>query len=140
MSEPRPEADTSTYALDLTGVEGPLRWPEVFGNDHPVELEVGSGKGLFLQNAATRNPDHNYIGLELSRKYAAKAVERVAKRRLANVRVWQGDAKLFLARFVPASSLRAAGAGAAAKAVLRRTSTRRAARRSDQSIVEITVR
>jgi tRNA (guanine-N7-)-methyltransferase len=107
MPEPRPEFDTSAYSLNLTGVEGPLRWSDVFGNDHPVELEVGSGKGLFVQNAATQNPGHNFVGLELSRKYAAKAVERVAKRRLPNVRIWQGDAKLFLARFVPASSLRA---------------------------------
>jgi tRNA (guanine-N7-)-methyltransferase len=105
MSEARHRIDTSPYLLDLTGVDGPLDWGAVFGNDHPVELEVGSGKGLFLQNAATSNPSHNFVGLELSRKYAAKAAERVAKRGLRNVRVWPGDAKLFLARHVPSASL-----------------------------------
>ena len=107
MSETRPKIDTSAFTLDLNGLEGPLSWSELFGNDHPVELEVGAGKGLFLQNAATRNPDHNYFGIELARKYAAKAAERVAKRNLTNVKVCPGDAKLFLARHVAPASLRA---------------------------------
>ena len=107
MPEPRPKTDTSPFTLDLLGVEGPLSWPEVFGNGHPVEVEVGSGKGLFLQNAATENPAHNFVGVELARKYAGRAAERVAKRGLTNVRVWPGDGKLFLAKFVAAASLAA---------------------------------
>jgi tRNA (guanine-N7-)-methyltransferase len=107
MSETRPKIDTSPHTLDLTGAEGPLLWASVFGNDHPIELEVGSGKGLFLLNAGAGSPGHNFVGVELSRKYAAKAAERVAKRGLSNVKVWQGDAKLFLNRFVPTASLRA---------------------------------
>ncbi len=107
MSEntPRPKVDPTPFLLDLTGVEGPLSWVEVFGNDRPVQLEVGSGKGLFLQNAATANPGVNFVGIELAKKYARTAAERVAKRHLANVRVWPGDAKLFLAKHVPDASL-----------------------------------
>jgi tRNA (guanine-N7-)-methyltransferase len=107
MPEKRTTVDTTPYLLNLEGVEGPLSWPHVFGNEGPVELEIGSGKGLFLQNAATANPGHNFVGVELARKYANRAAERVAKRSLANVRVWPGDAKLFLARFVPGASLAA---------------------------------
>jgi tRNA (guanine-N7-)-methyltransferase len=107
MSETGHRIDTAPFTLDLTGVEGFLTWAEVFGNDRPVELEVGSGKGLFLQNAATANPDNNYVGVELSRKYAARAAERVAKQGLSNVRVWPGDAKRFLARHVAPATLRA---------------------------------
>lgn len=109
MSDPahRSKVDPTPFILDLTGVEGPLSWVEVFGNDHPVQLEVGSGKGLFLQNAATANPQANFLGVELAKKYARNAAERVAKRNLANVRVWPGDAKLFLAKYVPDSSLSA---------------------------------
>src|SRR3954449_1186698 len=105
MPESRPKVDVSPFLLDLNGLEAPLVWPEVFGNDHPVEVEVGSGKGLFLQNAATARPSHNFVGVELARKYAGKAAERVAKRSLRNVRVWPGDGKLFLARHVAAASL-----------------------------------
>ena len=107
MAAARPPIDTTPYTLDPARCATPLDWREVFGNDHPVELEVGSGKGLFLANAAVANPGHNYLGIELAKKYAGKAAERVAKRSLTNVRVVAGDAKLFLARNVPSSSLRA---------------------------------
>jgi tRNA (guanine-N7-)-methyltransferase len=99
--------DTNNYAIDLAGLEAPVSWPVLFGNMRPVELEVGSGKGLFLANAAVANPAHNFLGLELARKYAHRAAERVAKLGLGNVRVVRGDAGLFLSRHVPAQSLRA---------------------------------
>src|SRR5260370_543396 len=47
----------------------PLDWRAIFGNDHPVELEVGSGKGLFLTTAAAARPDLNFVGVEIVRKY-----------------------------------------------------------------------
>ncbi len=104
---PRPKVDPTPFLLDLTGVEEPLDWSMLFENEHPVSVEVGSGKGLFLQNAATANPGMNFVGVELAKKYARRAAERVAKRGLANVKVWPGDAKLFLAKFVPATSVSA---------------------------------
>ena len=107
MPDPRTKVDASAHTLDLTGVEGLLRWSELFGDDRPVEIEVGSGKGLFLQNAATLRPDHNFVGIELAKKYARKAAERAAKWKLRNVKVWPGDAKRFLARHVPGQSLQA---------------------------------
>ena len=106
MPEPRPPIDTAAFVLDFPTGGAAVAWTEIFGNDHPVELEVGSGKGLFLANAATANPGHNFLGIELARKYARRAAERVAKRNLANVRVVAGDARLFLARYVPPASLR----------------------------------
>jgi tRNA (guanine-N7-)-methyltransferase len=99
--------DATPYTVDFASLTPPISWPEIFGNDHPVELEIGSGKGLFLVNAASANPSHNFFGIELAKKYAWKAAERVAKRALANVRVLPGDALLFMARYVPPSSLRA---------------------------------
>jgi tRNA (guanine-N7-)-methyltransferase len=103
----KPAIDIGPYSLDLASCATPVSWSAVFGNDHPVELEVGSGKGLFLAGAAAANPGHNFLGIELARKYAHRAAERVAKRGLANVRVLPGDARLFLARYVPPASLRA---------------------------------
>jgi tRNA (guanine-N7-)-methyltransferase len=107
MPEPSPPIDTAAFALEFPCGGDPVEWAEVFGNPHPVELEVGSGKGLFLANAATACPAHNFLGVELSRKYAAAALERVAKRNLQNVRVVAGDARLFLGRYVSPSSLAA---------------------------------
>ncbi len=41
------------------------RWNELFGNDNPVHIEVGTGKGQFITGMAKANPDINYIGIEL---------------------------------------------------------------------------
>lgn len=105
--DPPPQVDAVLLALDLPQLTTPVAWADVFGNDHPVELEVGSGKGLFLANAGAACPGHNFLGIEVARKYATKAAERVAKKRLANVKVYSGDARLFLTRAVPSASLRA---------------------------------
>ena len=103
----RPPIDTAPYTLTLALPEAPLSWGAVFGNDRPVELEVGSGKGLFLANAGQARPEHNFLGIEIARKYANKAAERLAKLGLTNVKVYCGDARLFCARAVPSASLRA---------------------------------
>jgi tRNA (guanine-N7-)-methyltransferase len=63
----------------------------LFGRPAPLELEVGSGKGLFLVSAGAARPTHNFVGVELSRKYARRAADRVAKAGLANVAVIRGD-------------------------------------------------
>ena len=39
-------------------------WKEVFGNDQPIHIEVGMGKGRFLTELAKRHPENNYIGIE----------------------------------------------------------------------------
>lgn len=85
----------------------PLDWREVFGNDHPVELEVGFGKGLFLVTAAQAYPETNFVGIEIVRKYQLFAATRLAKRGLRNVRVACADVSLFLPRYVAADSLQA---------------------------------
>jgi tRNA (guanine-N7-)-methyltransferase len=109
MSGTRPAIDLSAHLIDPTppDVPAPIVWSELFGNDHPVELEIGSGKGLFLLNAASTAPGHNFLGVELARKYARLAAQRLARRQVANARIWRGDARLLMGRLVPAASLRA---------------------------------
>ena len=98
--------------IDVSGVllddpAGPISWPRIFGDDRPVELEVGPGKGLFLANAATRRPDHGFYGVEIAAKYARMAAERAVKLGLPNVRVVAGDVRRLLRELVPAGSLEA---------------------------------
>ena len=40
-------------------------WHEIFENDHPIYIEIGMGKGQFLMELARRNPDINYVGIEM---------------------------------------------------------------------------
>ncbi len=87
--------------------DAPLNWQDLFGNDHPVELEVGFGKGLFLLTAAQSHPEINYVGVEIVRKYQLFTATRLAKRGVRNVRVICADVRLFLPRYVGAASLQA---------------------------------
>jgi tRNA (guanine-N7-)-methyltransferase len=75
---------------------GPLDWREVFGNDHPVEVEVGSGKGLFLVTESQARPGVNFFGIEVVRKYQLFTATRLATRGLRNVRVACADARVVL--------------------------------------------
>jgi tRNA (guanine-N7-)-methyltransferase len=109
MPGTRSAIDVSSYLIDPTSSDmpAPINWAELFRNEHPVELEIGSGKGLFLLNSATSETGHNFLGVELARKYARLAAERLARRQLGNAKIWRGDARLIIGRLVPESSLRA---------------------------------
>ena len=71
---------------------GPVDLAEVFGNDRPVEVEIGAGKGTFLVARAAARPEVNFLGLERARAYARYAADRCRRRKLANVRVVSVDA------------------------------------------------
>jgi tRNA (guanine-N7-)-methyltransferase len=64
--------------------------------DRPLELEIGSGKGTFLVDRATRLPDRNFIGVEWAREYWLYAADRLRRRALDNVRMLHADATAFL--------------------------------------------
>jgi len=85
----------------------PLNFAEIFGNDHPVELEVGCGKGRFLSAEAVRRPDVNFLGIERAKKFFRRTAEAVAESGAGNVRLLATDAGAVLANFVPAGSLAA---------------------------------
>lgn len=55
------------------------KWHDFFGNDHPIHIEIGMGKGQFIIELARRNPDINYIGIE---KYSSVLVRAIEKREL----------------------------------------------------------
>ncbi len=99
--------DVSSHWVEPAGLEPPVSWPAMFGNDNPVELEIGSGKGLFLANAGRLRPHHNFLGIEIAKKYARRGAERVAKLKLPNVRMIATDAREFMTKFVPATTLTA---------------------------------
>ncbi|MCR5083462.1 MAG: tRNA (guanosine(46)-N7)-methyltransferase TrmB [Parasporobacterium sp.] len=53
------------------------KWHEFFGNDAPIRIEVGMGKGKFISTLAMQNPDINYIGIE---KYSSVLIRAIDKR------------------------------------------------------------
>ncbi|MEK4627584.1 MAG: tRNA (guanosine(46)-N7)-methyltransferase TrmB [Solibacillus sp.] len=64
------------------------KWHEVFGNNNPIHIEVGTGKGQFVLGMALQNPDINYIGIELFDSVIVCALEKVeAANKPSNLRL-----------------------------------------------------
>jgi tRNA (guanine-N7-)-methyltransferase len=81
-----------------------LDWRAVFGNDRPVEVEIGTGKGTFLLERASARPEVNFLGIEYARAYGLYAADRFRRHGLANVRMLCTDAGgLFAGAIEPAS-------------------------------------
>lgn len=53
------------------------RWSELFGNDHPIHIEVGMGKGRFIAELARKHPEVNYVGIERYTSVLLRAVEKL---------------------------------------------------------------
>ena len=86
-------------------IAGRLSFAELFGNDRPVEIEVGIGKGRFLLEQAAARPEVNFLGLEWSLKHLRVAKERAERRGLLNLRLYRADARHVLADLIPDASV-----------------------------------
>jgi tRNA (guanine-N7-)-methyltransferase len=103
----RPNLKPGPMLLNVPDEAGKLRWGDVFGNEHPVELEIGSGKGTFLVAIAEARPEHNYIGIEYAKAYAEFAADRLRRHNLQNTRMVHGEATWWIRCHVPDESLSA---------------------------------
>jgi len=77
--------------------------PDLFGNQQPLELEVGCGTGEFLCGLAARTPQVNYVGVDTSLKSLYRAVEQAAEYALTNVRFIKANIKLLYPLLLPDS-------------------------------------
>jgi tRNA (guanine-N7-)-methyltransferase len=103
-SPPRMQAvpDLRPYFLTLQDIPpAPLNLIDLFGSDRPVELEVGSGRGLFRVNAGMTCPGTIFLGIEYDFKEARRGARRLQKRSLNNVRILGADARVVLAKYLP---------------------------------------
>ena len=69
------------------------RWTELFGNDHPLHIEVGTGKGQFIIQLAEQNPEINYIGIEKFSSVLVRALAKQEEKQLANLFFIRFDAE-----------------------------------------------
>ena len=60
-------------------------WQQVFGNDHPIRIEIGMGKGRFIIEMAKSHPAYNYIGIEMYSSVLVRAVQKLSDGR----HVWE---------------------------------------------------
>jgi tRNA (guanine-N7-)-methyltransferase len=82
-----------------------LDFAEIFGNDNPVVLEIGCGKGQFVRELAKRNPECNYIAVEKASNVIVDAAEQTIAAGLTNIRFLRGGAE-YLDCYIPPKSTR----------------------------------
>lgn len=90
-------------ALDHLSI--PLDWAQVFGRRAPVDIEIGCGKGRFLNELAALHPERDILAVERAAKYHTLCCTRAARRGLGNVRLLRTTAEDLLYRLLaPASA------------------------------------
>jgi len=99
--------DLSTHLYTVDSLPDPWDLTQLFAAQAPLEIEVGSGKGLFLQNAALAQPGHNFLGVEVAFKYARFTAARLVQHELSNAVAVHGDGLRMFRELVPDSSLAA---------------------------------
>ena len=82
-------------------------WRQVFGNPHPVEVEIGPGTGTFILSAAQQLRQVNFLGIEHSRARAFHLEKAAVSRGLDNARVINADATCIVRNFIPPRSIAA---------------------------------
>ncbi len=70
------------------------RWKKLFGNNNPIYIEIGMGKGKFLIENALNNPNINYIGIEKYDSVILRGVEKTNELELNNLYLVRMDARL----------------------------------------------
>lgn len=91
--------------LNPDALAKPLNWSELFGNDHPVELEIGMGKGTFLTEQAKCRPEVNFFGIEWANWFWRYASDRLRRHGCLNSRTVRAEALFFLRETVPDASV-----------------------------------
>ena len=69
------------------------KWHDFFGNNKPIHLELGMGRGDFIINMAKNNPNINFIGLELIPSQMVMATDRLRKIDIPNLKLINKDAR-----------------------------------------------
>jgi len=100
-------SDERDIAFNLGRCENTLDWAELFGNTHPVEIEIGCGKGRFIIQRALSNAAVNYFGIERSGKFFRVLQQRILQSGAANIRLLRGEADYFMRKYVPRGSVQA---------------------------------
>jgi tRNA (guanine-N7-)-methyltransferase len=91
--------------LDVDALPRPIVWADLYGNDHPVELEIGMGKGTFLTEQAKARPDVNFFGIEWANWFWRYASDRLRRNGCTNARTVRAEALFFLREHVPDASI-----------------------------------
>ena len=69
------------------------KWSALFGNENPIHIEIGMGKGRFMMDLAAANPDINYVGIEKYSTVLLRAIQKMEENELPNLRFIRMEAE-----------------------------------------------
>jgi tRNA (guanine-N7-)-methyltransferase len=97
----------SPHFIDLDALQNGIDWTREFGNRQPLSLEIGCGTGHFIIDLAKRQPESNFLAIDIYNKGCLKTSRKVDAEQLTNVRVIRAEA-----RYLITQSLRPGGLSA----------------------------
>ena len=77
------------------------KWNGIFGNDNPIRIEIGMGKGAFIMEQARRNPDINFVGIEKYSSVLIRAIQKQEAEGLPNLKFIRMEAEYIADVFAP---------------------------------------
>ena len=86
-------ADSKYVVQEEIMFEMPGKWAEVFGNDRPIHIEIGMGKGQFIHAMAKLHPEINYVGVEKYSSVLIRAIQKMEQEELPNLKFLRMDAE-----------------------------------------------
>ncbi|MGB0356618.1 MAG: tRNA (guanosine(46)-N7)-methyltransferase TrmB [Cytophagales bacterium] len=96
---------THYQAQYSVGMDGWCNWETVFGNHHPVVLDIGFGNGDDLFFQACKYPQYNFVGIEVYQAGIGRLLGKVVSEGLQHVRVVQKDAVEVVSQHIPTNTI-----------------------------------
>lgn len=84
-------AESEFVVHDFKAAKG--KWKEIFGNNNPLRIEVGMGKGQFIYELARQNPNINYVGIEKFSSVLLRAIQKQEVEPLPNLKFIRMEAE-----------------------------------------------
>ncbi len=73
--------------------EMPGKWASIFGNNQPIHIEIGMGKGQFIHAMAKLHPEINYVGIEKYSSVLLRAIQKMEQEELPNLKFLRMEAE-----------------------------------------------
>ena len=82
-----------------------INFNKIFNNENPVIAEIGFGMGRATAEIAEKNPQINYLGIEVFKPGIGRLLWEITRRQLMNIRIIEYDAVEVFNRMIPPCSL-----------------------------------
>lgn len=86
-------AESAYVVQEELQMQCPGTWKDIFGNNHPIHIEIGMGKGKFIHTMAMGHSDINYVGIEKYSSVLLRAIQKMEREELANLKFLRMDAE-----------------------------------------------